>query len=257
MVFRIDLHNHPRAAADSFASTRALAKYAARQGITHLGITEHDVLATYPSEIYGVKIIAGTEFTLDDGSHLIGLPLMSPVNGRTLDSVISEVKSQRGLVIVPHPYRQGTGLLRDGGAYSARVQDIMDRVDAIEVFNGWQSEELNKKAIEIANRYHKPVVAGSDSHYAVDAGMCFLELVSDKDSIPDLVLKGTSRRIHWLSRDLSNLHQKDDQVRNFQPRLRKRIPPSVRSGLKLILFCAVRISLFVKLRKRSYCVHEF
>src|SRR4029079_16819572 len=100
-----DLHTPSRASFASLASPEALVRTAARRGLTHLAITDHDridgaiegqsVAAQLAPDL---TVIVGEEIRTADGD-LIGLFLTGAVPpGLSADDAIAEVRAQGGLV---------------------------------------------------------------------------------------------------------------------------------------------------------------
>jgi len=133
-----DLHTHSRASFDSLASPGSLVRTAARHGLTHLAITDHDRIdgaleareqagAIAP----GLTVIVGEEVRTADGD-LICLFLDEAIPpGLPAEEAIARARAQGGLVGVPHPFDRFRGsLLRD-----ARMERLAGQVDWIETHN--------------------------------------------------------------------------------------------------------------------------
>ena len=113
-----DLHTHSRASFDSLASPLALVRTAARRGLTHLAITDHDRIDgaleardRAATEAPEVTVIVGEEVRTTDGD-LICLFLDEAIApGLPADETIARARAQGALVGVPHPFDRFRGSL--------------------------------------------------------------------------------------------------------------------------------------------------
>ena len=125
-----------------------------------------------------VFVIVGEEIMTSSG-EVIGLYLNEEIPaGLSCDETIDRIKSQGGVVYVPHPYdekRAKTVLSED----CIRLNSY--RIDCIECYNGRNVEEKYSVMQErIANKYGLVKVIGSDAHTLMEIGRNYMEV----DSIP-------------------------------------------------------------------------
>ncbi len=178
-----DLHTHSRASFDSLAAPASLVRTAARRGLTHLAITDHDRIdgaleareraaAEFPS----VTVIVGEEVRTTDGD-LICLYLDEAIPpGLTADEAIARARAQGALVGVPHPFDRFRGsLLRD-----ARMGRLAGQVDWIETHNARVAVgKGNQLAAEFAAAHGLPGIAVSDAHSSFEVGVAYTVLDGD------------------------------------------------------------------------------
>src|SRR5690349_845923 len=98
----VDLHCHTNASFDSLSDPRSVVKAAAKQGLTHLAITDHDridgALRARDAAPAELQIIVGEEVRTADGD-LIALFLEQAVAPhRPARETIDAVRAQGGLV---------------------------------------------------------------------------------------------------------------------------------------------------------------
>ena len=87
----------------------------------------------------------------------------------SIEYLVQVVHDLGGIVIRAHPYRQAGYIARAG------IERPGLPVDAIEAFNGGNSEEVyNLQAYEYALREGKPITAGSDSHRVDTAATAYV-----------------------------------------------------------------------------------
>jgi predicted metal-dependent phosphoesterase TrpH len=176
----VDLHCHTSASFDCLASPEAVVRAAARRGITHLAITDHDRIdgaerarAAAPD---GLTVIVGEEVKTAEGD-LIALFLERAVRpGLPARETIEAVRAQGGLVGIPHPFDGFRGsLLKD-----ARLQSLGPLADWIEAHNarvvgGGGNERAAAFALEIG----LPGVAVSDAHSVLEVGVAYSAVEGD------------------------------------------------------------------------------
>jgi len=178
-----DLHTHSRASFDSLASPASLVRTAARHGLTHLAITDHDRIdgaleareqaAAVAPEL---TVIVGEEVRTADGD-LICLFLEEAIPpGLPAEDAIARARAQGGLVGVPHPFDRFRGsLLRD-----ARVERLAGQVDWIETHNARVAfGNGNRLAAEFAHDHGLPGIAVSDAHSSFEVGVAYTVLEGD------------------------------------------------------------------------------
>ena len=178
-----DLHTHSRASFDSLASPGSLVRTAARHGLTHLAITDHDRIdgaleareqagAIAP----GLTVIVGEEVRTADGD-LICLFLDEAIPpGLPAEEAIARARAQGALVGVPHPFDRFRGsLLRD-----ARMERLAGQVDWIETHNARVAlGDGNQLAADFAHEHSLPGVAVSDAHSSFEIGVAYTVLDGD------------------------------------------------------------------------------
>ncbi|MEO8469664.1 MAG: PHP-associated domain-containing protein [Chloroflexota bacterium] len=186
----VDLHCHTSASFDSLASPKSVVAAAARRGLTHLAITDHDridgALAARDAAPEGLSVLVGEEIRTRDGD-LIAVFLSEAVRpGMTAVDTISAVRDQGGLVGIPHPFDRFRGSLAKDGA-PQRLEALAASVDWIETWNArLLFGDGNQRAAELARAVDVPGVAVSDAHMAVEVGVAYTALMGTADSADEL-----------------------------------------------------------------------
>lgn len=189
----IDLHCHTSASFDSLASPAAVVRAAARRGLTHLVVTDHDridgALRARDAAPDGLTVIVGEEVRTESGD-LIAAFLSRPVPpGLAVAAAIAAIREQGGLVGVPHPFDRHRGSLGRGES-SGRADGlaaIVELVDWIEVHNARLIGSGNERAALFAHDHGLPGVAVSDAHSTLEVGVAYTALRGDP-STPDGLL---------------------------------------------------------------------
>ena len=160
----VDLHMHTDHSPDCATPVEVLLAHARARGLGAIAITDHNEISgalEAAAKADGIKVIVGEEIKTGEQGEVIGLFLSRRIpRGLTLESTIAEIKSQGGIVYVPHPFDR----LHSVPDYH-HLLAVLDEIDAIEVFNPRVAiSEFNEEAARFAAKYRIPAGAGSDAH---------------------------------------------------------------------------------------------
>jgi predicted metal-dependent phosphoesterase TrpH len=166
---KVDLHLHtlddPKDALDY--SAHELLERARALGFRVLAITLHDAVFDRP-EVFadaaamGILLIPAAEMRLE-GADVILLNVSPPEIAalRTFDD-LAALRARRGpslFTIAPHPFY----VL--GGSIGEKLVERIDCFDSIELCHFWSRFfNPNRRAVEMAERFGKPLIATSDAH---------------------------------------------------------------------------------------------
>ena len=171
---RIDLHLHTAGSHDCLVRPEAALERARARGVHRIAITDHDRLgvARRLAQRHPGEVIPGEEVKTAEGVDVIGLYLREEIPGGTpAEETCWRIRTQGGLVYLPHPYARGKG---GGGALIPR---ILPWVDVVEVRNGrLRPRSLNARAEALARAEGLPAGAGSDAHTRGEGGGCWVEV---------------------------------------------------------------------------------
>lgn len=171
----VDLHCHTSASFDSLASPASVVAAAARRGLTHLAITDHDTidgaLEARAAAPPGLTVLIGEEIRTRDGD-LIGVFLASAIPpGLSAPETIAAIRQQGGLVGIPHPFDRFRGSVAKGEGLRT-IEALAGSVDWVE---SWNARLMfgggNARAADLALAAGVPGVAVSDAHTTVEVGV--------------------------------------------------------------------------------------
>lgn len=193
MIFDMHFHTREGSIDGKVSITKAL-KILKEKGYDGVLVTDHNSYKGYNSiqdNTYGLTVLCGIEYDTIDGGHLLiilpdGLQLkelFSP--GMKIADVIDMVHCVNGVVGLSHPfdcYRLGFMNHKH-----KNTENILKSIDFIEGANASSFKNKNEKAIELARKYNKPILAGSDSHRAEEVGRGRVEIPLEIKSNIELI----------------------------------------------------------------------
>ena len=166
---KIDLHIHtlddPLDALDY--SAHELLERARTLGFRVLAITLHNAVFDR-AEVFadaarmGILLIPAAEMRLEGADViLLNVTVEDVVSLRTLDD-LEQLRARRGpslFTIAPHPFYVV------GGSIGEKLEERIALFDAIELCHFWgRFFNPNRRAVAVAERFHKPLIATSDAH---------------------------------------------------------------------------------------------
>jgi len=177
----VDLHCHTNASFDCLSDPVKATLAAARRGITHLAITDHDridgALRARDGAPDGLTVIVGEEVKTAAGD-LICLFLQSAVPpGLPPADTIALVREQGGLVGIPHPFDRYRSSMANR---SEELEALAGLVDWVETYNARVVfREGNERAQAFALRTGLHGIAVSDAHSLLEVGVASTRVVGD------------------------------------------------------------------------------
>jgi len=188
-VGKYDLHIHTKYSIDAAIEPEQVVRAAKRKGLGGVAITDH---GTIKGGVMAKKlaaedfmVVVGAEILTERG-EIIGLFLEEEVHARNFYEVISEIRRQGGIIVLPHPFdvmRRSSFHPSDGDARF---------FDCVEAFNSrCVRRKYNERAVAFAMKHHLSLTAGSDAHFAWEIGNAFvLTEASDEEELRRKILKG-------------------------------------------------------------------
>ena len=203
----VELHCHTYYSKDCLLDPMRVLEVCHKKGIDRVAITDHNTIdgALAASQVDPERVIIGEEIMTSRG-ELLGYfmkenvpPNLSP------RETIARLRDQDAFISVSHPF----DALRSGSWQEDALREILDLVDAIEVYNSrcW-TEAANSKAWAYAQEIGVLATAGSDAHASMEVGRTVLTLpvFHDGESFRTALSKAqiharrSSLLVHFLSR---------------------------------------------------------
>jgi hypothetical protein len=144
-------------------------------GINCVAISDHNTIAgaLKLKEMAPFKVIVAEEVMTSVG-ELMGLFLTEGVpKGLSAEETIARIKSQGGLVGIPHPF--GRSPLQN--SHKLLSEEILSQVDIVEVFNSRTPfPNSSARAWRLALEHGLATSAGSDAHTIPEIGRAYVEM---------------------------------------------------------------------------------
>jgi len=159
-------------------------------GINCIAIADHNTIAGALKlrEFAPFKVIVAEEILTPVG-EIMGLFLSEKVSqGLSPQETISQIRSQGGLVAIPHPF----GRSLPWNANMLTSTEVLSQVDIIETFNSRTPfSNSNARAGKLAKELGKVASAGSDAHTLGEIGRAYVEMPEFEE--PDDFLNSLSQ----------------------------------------------------------------
>jgi predicted metal-dependent phosphoesterase TrpH len=114
----------------------------------------------------GLCVIIGAEYGTPHGDFLLFMPCngLSWARGLETGEMLYRVREMGGVAIAAHPCRTGRSV----------SEEIFARglCSVIEIYNGRNSDEENRRAAVLIDRYDPFLCGGSDAHEPHEIGTC-------------------------------------------------------------------------------------
>jgi len=173
MKIKIDTHCHSYYSIDGFSSPYGLMKSAFRKGLQGIALTDHNTTAGWKeakkaAEKFGLFFVPGQEIKVYKKGkkigEILGLFLKEEIKSNEIEDVLKEIKEQKAICVLPHPFHFWVGLRDDPEKY-------LPFLDGVEVFNAKAPFSFaDKKALSFAKKFNLAFFAGSDSHLTQTIG---------------------------------------------------------------------------------------
>lgn len=174
-MIKADLHIHTCYSPDCCTPLEKIVDHCLNAGINCLAVADHNTIegALKLQKIAPFKIIVAEEIMTSEG-ELMGLFLTEEIpRGLSPEETIARIKSQGGLVNIPHPF----GRWPLYNPKKLKTPEILSQLDIIEVFNSrTPTPHSSAKAWQLARKFELPASAGSDAHTLGEIGRAYVEM---------------------------------------------------------------------------------
>lgn len=179
----VDLHSHTLWSKDCLTSFDHILRLCEQRGIDRIAITDHNTAegALALHKLAPERIIVGEEIMTTQGELLAYFVRESVPPGLTPHEAIRQLRDQGAAISVSHPFDR----LRKGAWQEVDLLQIIEQVDAIEIFNArCMFPQDNTRAIAFAQQHNLLGTAGSDAHTGPEYGkaMTCLHPFSDAET---------------------------------------------------------------------------
>ena len=183
---KYDFHTHTKYSCDGYIEPKLLVKVAVKAGLSGIAVTDHNTvkggLDAKKYENSEIEVIVGSEILTDRG-EIIGIFLTDEIKSKRFIEVVDEIKSQNGIVVLPHPFDE----IRSTSVHP--YSEDASFIDNVEVFNSRCVRQIyNDKARKYATENDLNIIAGSDAHFENEVGNAGVK--TESSDIREAVLNG-------------------------------------------------------------------
>ena len=174
-MIKADLHIHTCYSIDCLSPLKQIVKRCLELGLDCIAVADHNTIAGALKlrEIAPFKVIIAEEVSTPMG-EIMGLFLSEEVSqGLSPQETISRIRSQGGLVAIPHPF----GRSLPWNTSMLISTEVLSQIDIIETFNS-RTPFSNSiaRAEKLAKEQGKAASAGSDAHTLGEIGRAYVEM---------------------------------------------------------------------------------
>lgn len=167
--WNVDLHSHTLWSKDCVTSFETILKVCAERSIDRIAITDHNTAdgALALQQLAPDRIIVGEEIMTTQGELLAYFVRETVPAGLTPEVTIRRLRDQGAIISISHPFDR----LRKGAWSEVNLLKIIDKVDAIEIFNARCIYPVDNARAQAFARQHQLIgTAGSDAHTPMEYG---------------------------------------------------------------------------------------
>jgi predicted metal-dependent phosphoesterase TrpH len=178
---RVEFHCHTIYSKDSLTQIPDLIAAAKERRINRLVITDHNTIAgaVEAKKMAPDLVIVGEEIMTEEGELLAAFVKEEIPQGLPAIEVIERLRDQGAFISVSHPFDK----LRGGGWPIPVLENIVDQIDAIEVFNArCFPPYFNSRATAFANKHNILGTVGSDAHSVYELGRATMLMPEFEDA---------------------------------------------------------------------------
>lgn len=174
-TWKVELHSHTEWSKDCVVKFETIFDLCRTRVIDRIAITDHNTAdgALAMQKIAPDLVIVGEEIMTTRGEILGYFMTESVPAGLSPAETIKRLRDQGAVISVSHPYDR----LRKGAWEEADLLEIIEHVDAIEIFNSrciYKSD--NAKAIAFAQQHRLIGTVGSDAHSRSEYGLALMQM---------------------------------------------------------------------------------
>jgi predicted metal-dependent phosphoesterase TrpH len=175
MSWTVETHAHTHYSKDCLLSPEGMLQACRAKSIDKIIVTDHNNIAgaLHLQAIAPELALVGEEIMTSEGEILAFFVKEWVPPGLTPLETIRRLREQGAFISVSHPFDR----LRHGAWRRERLLEIIDQVDALEVFNArciFPAD--NAKALDLAQRHNKLKTVGSDAHSGRELGRATIEI---------------------------------------------------------------------------------
>jgi predicted metal-dependent phosphoesterase TrpH len=209
IMLKLDLHLHSEYSDDAAGTPKEILSVVKKRGFNGVAFTDHNTveggLKARKIAPKDMIVIPAVEISTRDG-HLIAYNVTTALpKGLSVEETVDKILDVGGIPVVPHLFRNMSGIKKD------KLVPIIDKIPAIEIFNGCSLPSTNLKTAKIAQEFHLGGTGGSDSHHPEYAGTSYTT-VDTTDLRVDTILSEIVKKKTWGAGKTMPLSYRQDRM---------------------------------------------
>ncbi|HDO19513.1 MAG TPA: PHP domain-containing protein [Thermoplasmatales archaeon] len=193
-LLKIDLHIHSCYSEDATGTPKEIIKVLKKKGLNGACITDHNTvkgsLEALKEKVEDFVIIPGVEISTLEG-HILAIGVKDDIpRDKSVEETVDMILDAGGVPVVPHLFRKMSGIKRKN------LELIIDKINAIEVFNGCSLPKTNIRVSKIAREFNLGGTGGSDAHQLEYVGYGYT-IIDNNDYDVDTILTEIEKRRTW------------------------------------------------------------
>ena len=196
-----NFHVHTKYSPDSSLEPKEILKVSKKQGVDVLGICDHNTTkgAIRTKELAkNILVLVGQEIKTEYGDLCV-FGTEENLRGNLFE-IIDRARYNELFIVFPHPFDKFRRSAMGNNLSKKDLNWVLKQIDAIEVFNSrCVLNSANKKAQEVANKFHIPGIAASDAHLASELGNAknFLDCEIKEEKVYNVIRRN---RVQWTGK---------------------------------------------------------
>jgi len=212
-MLKLDLHIHSQYSDDAEGTPEEIIKNLKKKGLNGMALTDHNTTkGAVKAEKLSTKefiVIPGVEISTADG-HMIALNIREDIPRKlSVEETVELIIEKGGTPIVPHLYRNMSGIKKE------KLLRIINKISAIEVFNGCSVPQSNLKTSKIAEKYKLGGTGGSDSHVPEYTGLAYTTFKTTELKLESIISDIENKKTWGMGKTLPLSYRRDRMIKSI------------------------------------------
>ena len=216
-LLKADFHIHTEYSMDCTTPLEKIIERCQETGINCIAVSDHATIeGALEMQRLAPFIVIVAEEILTPHGEVMGMFLKEGIpGGLSVEETIAQIRSQDGLVCIPHPL----DALRPSALDAKITEEIAGQIDIVEVFNSRNPFARNSARVRaFAEKHGLAQSAGSDAHTLQEIGNAYVEMPEFKGKDDFLQALGKGRIVGHKTNPLNHLYSSWAKLKNIKGR---------------------------------------
>ena len=214
-MLKADFHIHTEYSMDCNTPLEKIIERCLETDINCIAVSDHATIegALEMQRLAPFTVIVAEEILTPHG-EVMGMFLSKSIpSGSSVEETIAQIRSQDGLVCIPHPF----DVLRPSALNAKIVEEIAGQIDIVEVFNSRNPFARNSARVRVfAEKHSLAQSAGSDAHTLHEIGNAYVEMPEFKGKDDFLQALSKGRIIGRKTNPFNHLYSSWAKLKNIK-----------------------------------------